>query len=505
MKLEGQRIKLIRQRIAQLSLVGLTLSAANTAHAHASDQGLVLLLPTNVYITSGVLAVVLTIVLLAFLPASWTHKLFNTKGQRPNSTSKSKTAINATNIKDTPLDPSLNSSATPFSVIPSLVSTLFLLTLLWIGFTGSHDPLENPMPLFIWTLWWIGFVIFQGLFGNLWLHLNPWVGLYRLIQHIFADKLPLQLSSKFGSWPGVVSLLLFMSFALADTAPDAPARLAVIVWLYWLCTLLAMIFYGEQWLCRGECFSMLLKRYAQLAPLRKLNNGWQIGVPGWHAFARRAMTTSSSVFILVLLGSGSFDGLNETFSWLAFIGVNPLEFPGRSAVIGKTIAGLIGTCVLLIAVYGFCIFVGTNWANKQKVDGRKVGYKDAFCQLSIAILPIAFAYHFAHFLTAFMINSQYALAAASDPFDTGADFLNLGTFYVTTGFMNSHHTVETIWLMQAASVVIGHILSVMLAHAIALDLFGSARRAIISQAPLAAFMVLYTLLGLWLLAAPRGA
>jgi len=65
--------------------------------------------------------------------------------------------------------------------------------------------------------------------------------------------------------------------------------------------------------------------------------------------------------------------------------------------------------------------------------------------------------------------------------------------------------VETIWLMQAASVVIGHILSVMLAHAIALDLFGSARRAIISQAPLAAFMVLYTLLGLWLLAAPRGA
>jgi len=93
----------------------------------------------------------------------------------------------------------------------------------------------------------------------------------------------------------------------------------------------------------------------------------------------------------------------------------------------------------------------------------------------------------------------------SDPFANGADFLDLGEFYVTTGFMNSHHTVEAIWLIQAAAVVIGHILSVLLAHAIAIKLFGNARRAMISQLPLAAFMVVYTFIGLWLLAAPRGA
>ena len=86
----------------------------------------------------------------------------------------------------------------------------------------------------------------------------------------------------------------------------------------------------------------------------------------------------------------------------------------------------------------------------------------------------------------------------------GADFLQLGTYYVTTGFFNSQDSVRLIWLTQAAAVVGGHILAVMLAHAIALRHFGTTRHAVLSQVPLALFMVLYTLFGLWLLASPRG-
>jgi len=298
---------------------------------------------------------------------------------------------------------------------------------------------------------------------------------------------------------------MFMMFALADIAPDSPNRLATIIGLYWLVTFIAITLFGEQWLDRGECFSMLLKRYAQLATFGKHKGIYRAGLPGWRAFTGRATTIGGAVFVLVLLGTGSFDGLNETFRWLAFIGINPLEYPGRSAVVNETLLGLLATNLLLIAIYTLCIVLGTRMANQQRDAGTLVTYKKAFCQLAIAILPIAFAYHFAHFLTAFMVNAQYALAAATDPLDSGADWLNLGTFYVTTGFMNSHHTVEAIWLTQASAVVLGHVLSVLLAHAIALDLFGSARRAIMSQAPLAAFMIVYTFIGLWLLAAPRGA
>jgi len=51
-------------------------------------------------------------------------------------------------------------------------------------------------------------------------------------------------------------------------------------------------------------------------------------------------------------------------------------------------------------------------------------------------------------------------------------------------------------------VVFVHILSVMTAHAIAVEGHATSRAATISQLPLAAFMIGYTLFGLWLLAAP---
>lgn len=458
-------------------------------HAHASEQAFVLLLPTNIYITTGVLTVVVTIGLLALLPARWSQNLFSSRRLWSYST------------------PSIHNppSITAKDII-SIVSTAFLFALLFTGVFGAHDPLKNPLPLFIWTLWWVGFVVIQGFVGDLWQWVNPWTGVYRLATRYVSKKNALfSLPNSVGAWPGVVSLGLFTLFALADTAPDAPQRLAIFVGLYWLFTLCSMIIFGPQWLDRGECFSMLLGRYAQLTTFATHKNQMRMGMPGWRILTNPVLSTSSAVFILVLLGTGSFDGFNETFYWLSIIGVNPLEFPGRSAVVNQTIFGLFIANALLIFIYACCIYVGVMLANRQACDNQAVRFRDAFCRLAISILPIALAYHFAHFLIAFMINVQYALAATTDPLNSGADLLGLGTYYVTTGFMNSHHSVEAIWLTQAFAVVVGHVLSVLLAHALALDLFASARRAIISQAPLAAFMVGYTFIGLWLLAAPRGA
>ena len=112
---------------------------------------------------------------------------------------------------------------------------------------------------------------------------------------------------------------------------------------------------------------------------------------------------------------------------------------------------------------------------------------------------------FAHYLTAFLVNSQYALAAISDPLARGADLLGIQPFYVTTGFFNHIDTVRVIWLSQAGAVVIGHAWSVLLAHRMALDLFPDRWRAAVATLPLSLFMIGYTMLGLWLLATPRGA
>ena len=90
-----------------------------------------------------------------------------------------------------------------------------------------------------------------------------------------------------------------------------------------------------------------------------------------------------------------------------------------------------------------------------------------FRQFGPTLLPIALGYHVAHYLPSFMVDSQYALVALSDPLLNGADILGLGEFYVSTGFFNTQASVRVIYLTQAGAVVIGHILAVLSAHAVA--------------------------------------
>ena len=54
---------------------------------------------------------------------------------------------------------------------------------------------------------------------------------------------------------------------------------------------------------------------------------------------------AASLFLLLALASVSFDGLSKTFFWLGLIGINPLEFPGRTALIGINTFGLVLTFV----------------------------------------------------------------------------------------------------------------------------------------------------------------
>jgi len=132
----------------------------------------------------------------------------------------------------------------------SLLSLLFWLTLVIIGFTGARDPLANPLPLTVWTLLWTGFTFLCALLGNLWAILNPWTGLAQLIG---ADKAPFSLPTQLGYAPALIGLLAFGWFEIVDLAPDDPARLAQAVAGYWLITLLGIMAFGERaWMQRGD-------------------------------------------------------------------------------------------------------------------------------------------------------------------------------------------------------------------------------------------------------------
>ena len=65
------------------------------------------------------------------------------------------------------------------------------------------------------------------------------------------------------------------------------------------------------------------------------------GPPGAQILEMPPLGPAAAAFLTLVLASVSFDGLHDTFRWLAFIGVNPLEFPGRSAVTLQNTLGLI--------------------------------------------------------------------------------------------------------------------------------------------------------------------
>ncbi|KZY35375.1 hypothetical protein A3731_17530, partial [Roseovarius sp. HI0049] len=350
----------------------------------------------------------------------------------------------------------------------------------------------------VWTVWWIGLVTLQGLAGNHWRWTNPWTGPATVLSKLTGSRAPWRYPRWLGHWPAVVIFLAFAGFLLADPAPSDPARLAAYAGVYWYVALLGLVLFGPAWMVRAEGMTVLMRIYARMALLGRARGRVVAGLPGWQVISMKAPPLALAVFTLVLLGTGSFDGLNETFWWMGVIGVNPLEFPGRSAVIAQTLGGLVLCNLALIAAFAACLWLG------ERLAGTKRPLKRAFCLFAPSILPIALAYHVAHYLTALLVDGQYVLKALNDPLGTGGNLLGLADFYVTTGFFNTPGTVKLIWLTQAGVVVAGHVIAILLAHALALKDAAGTRRAVLGQAPLAAFMVAYTVFGLWLLASPRG-
>jgi len=450
---------------------------APSAAAHTTEGGFVLLLPTGYYIAGGTLVVAATFLLLLLVPARLLRCMAETRlrlGRLP---------------------------ALP-GLIGSSVSFLLLVVLLLAGLFGSRDPLANPLPLTIWTLFWVAFVLLQALLGDLWAVINPWIAPYRLILRLLGrsgtDAPLLRYPEWLGYWPAVLGFLAFGWFELVDIAPADPARLAFAVIVYFDITIIGMILFGERnWLSRAECFSVFFGFVGRLSPLQVSERSeLTLAFPGAPLARADPLPVSGVLFVLLTLATVSFDGLDRTFWWLDLGGINPLDFPGRSAVVGQNSLGLLAMWGALAGAYLLAVWLG------RRLSGDGADFKTGLGAFVLSILPISLGYHFAHYLTTLLVNGQYAVLALNDPFALGWNLVGLGGGHVTVSFLNNLDSVAVIWKLQAAAVVGGHILALAVAHMAAVERFGTSRAAFISQVPLAVLMVAYTLFGLWLLAAP---
>lgn len=448
------------------------------AFAHPAEQALVLLLPTELYTLGGTLAVLASIILISLVPSNglaWLYRGFR-------------------------IGKGCDLGRAPF--VTSGLATVLFFTLLYVGINGPNDPQSNLLPQVIWTGWWVGLFVLQGLAGDLWRWVNPWSGLCALL---FGRDAPLlTYPARLGAWPALCIFILFQVFLLADIAPSDPDRLATIAFLYWLFTFVGMALFGPAiWARNVECFSVL---FGLISSLRVVHctKEMRVGLPGWASFSLAPLDMARALFCLAILVSGSFDGLRETFWWLGQIGINPLAFPGRSAVVWTSGIGLILANIAVICLYAACVQGGIYLARRFGTLAQ-VPFSIAFRTYAITILPIALGYHFAHYFVSFLVQIQYLVATMADPLARGWNLFGLGGFRVTTGFLNSTEGVKPILLMNVGAVVISHIISIAMTHHLSGRIANTRRDLILIQLLLSALMIAYTIFGLWLLSTPRGA
>lgn len=424
----------------------------------------VLLLPTDVFITAGCLTVLGSMVLMSLLSSEATERLFRPVDLGP-----------APNIR-------------VLGQVMWGVAAIAVVAMIVIGVLGPRDPLANLLPLFVWTVWWVGLVGLVALIGPLMILPGPWG---RSAQPPWSAQ---------DAWPALALFLAFGVFGNVDSAPEDPDRLANLVMGYLVFTALGIALLGAPlWNRRIEAVTVLFRLIAALAPLQ-VSDRIRVGAPGWAALHAGPPPVSIAVFCVLFLGIGSFDGLKETFWWLAQLGVNPLEFPGRSALVWPNTVGMLAFNAGLLAVFFGAIILG------HRIAGRpQTSILETACWFSLSFLPIAIGYHASHYMVSFLINIQYLPIVLNDPFAQGADYLGLGTRSVTSGFLNTLATVQTLWLTQAGIVVASHILAVSMAHWAACRICTTHKQVLLIQMPLACLMIAYTLFGLWLLASPRGA
>ena len=114
------------------------------------------------------------------------------------------------------------------------------------------------------------------------------------------------------------------------------------------------------------------------------------------------------------------------------------------------------------------------------------------------MIPIAVGYHFAHTFTYLIVQGQSLVFLVSDPFGLAWNLFGTAGAEVNDAVIGT----RTAWYLALAAIVVGHAISVWLAHAAAERLLASRGRALRVLTPITVLMVLYTVISLQILAEP---
>ncbi len=400
---------------------------------------------------------------------------------------------------------------------------LFILVVL-AGLLGRQNADANFAPTFVWIVWWVGLGFFTAFVGNVWPLVNPWKVLFEWFETLVrrlgvGNGLELRepYPASWGVWPAVALYGVFVWVENVFPGSSTPVYVAVLTLTYSVLVWGGMAVYGkETWLRRGEVFSVFFSLLARFAPTEVRVRGQKLCrdcsddcraaekdcVNCYECFARAApedrelnlrppavglgrfeqVPPGGVFFVIVVLAGVAFDGLLETPLW------NEL----RRALSIPHAVGLVALPLIFLAVY-------LGFVKLSQISGGGTGGLRRFAAAYIySLVPIAIAYQVAHYYTLLLVQGQGIIRHVSDPFGWGWDLFGTAGYTIDPGVVDA----AFVWYSQVALIVVGHVVAVYLAHLVALRLFGDSGRALRSQLPMLALMILYTVFSLWIISQP---
>lgn len=466
----------------------LALLSTLTAPAYAHSFGKLYTLPVPFWLYGWASAAAL---ILSFLCLAWFA---------------SQPKITRDSAAPTPAFKTLPPLARPLLIVLQGLALMALLVCIVSGFYGTQDAYRNINMTLFWIVFVLGMAYFTVFAGDVFSLVNPW----RTLTHTVA-KGRYAYPEKSGYWP---ALLLYMGFIWAELfASVTPWRLSVALLAYSLLNVLAIYFFGARaWFRYGEFFSVMFRLLGKVAPLAYRNAspvrraGWRWRWPFAGLMESQPGNLSEVVFILFMLSSTAFDGLHSTQAWALLFWQD--GFALLSSWLGSNIVTAYATlkplylawqtlALLLSPWLYLAVFAGCLWLMKI-VTGSAVSLRELIYRFSYSLLPIVVVYHFTHYFTLVLGQGPQLLTLLSDPLGMGWNLLATKADR-TAGFLLD---MGWVWHVQVASILLGHIASVYVAHEAARHLYASPRSVWLSQIPLLILMMAFTVFGLWILAQP---
>ena len=323
------------------------------------------------------------------------------------------------------------------NIIGKIFGAVILFFLIAPGIIGNESSKTSVTPLILWVFLWIGVPTLGLLFGDVYAKFNP------------LNLLNISSNKPKSVYVSCFLFLVLTWFELVWREPGNPLNIASVFIILFASVNLIRYFYKKSII---EVDPLLLLHY--LYSKLKLFNSKPYFRSLINNIGNLAKLNGIEYFILLMIGTVTYDCLRETTFWYNQFGeqINSIWF---------------STIMFLSMNLGTIIFYRFACYFAIKVGGSELKLDEVSKLFGHTMLPIAFAYHITHYLTLLLFETQTFIYRLNDPIGTG---LNL--FNVQEPEINYFIEPIIIWGIQVAVTLLGHMLSVVLAHDLAVKLFG---------------------------------